>query len=280
MALGAALLTMGGLGAFFAAALAVADKKLRVYEDPRIGQVNDVLPGANCGACGFAGCAAYAEAVVEGKAEVNACPVGGADCAADVAAIMGVEAGGSVRQVARILCKGGHGIAAEKADYEGPTTCAAQTMVSGGGKACVWGCLGGGDCVTACTFDAIEMGEDGLPKVFDALCTGCGACVKACPRDIIELHPEDRNMFVFCRSHDDAKTAKAVCKVACIGCSLCARKSNGAITMDNNLAVIDHEKLDTSIIPLDKCRTGAITWLVPPAVEEVPEQAVAEEPAS
>lgn len=267
MAVVASVLAMGGLGAFFAVSLAIADKKLRVEEDPRIGMVNDVLPGANCGACGFAGCAAFAEGVVGGTAPVNGCPVGGQDCADDVALVMGVDAGTSVRHVVRLMCRGTAALAREKANYEGPSQCAIEDLVSGGSKACQYGCLGGGDCVDVCDFGALEMGPEGLPVVFDDLCTACGACVVACPRDLFELHPIDREFFVFCKSHDDPKTSKAACDAACTGCGICARKSEGAIVLQDGLAVIDYEQLNTDIIPIEKCKTGAIGWLHPKAVE-------------
>jgi electron transport complex protein RnfB len=257
------LLTMGGLGAFFAAALAIADKKLRVEEDPRIGLVNDVLPGANCGACGCAGCGAYAEAVVTEGLAITKCPVGGQDVIDDLARIMGVDAGAAVKHVVRLMCRGTASVANTKADYDGPGGCAVQDLVSGGGKACQWGCLGGGDCVDVCDFGALEMGPEGLPVVYEDLCTACAACVTACPRDLFELHPVDREFFVFCKSHDDPKTSKAVCGVACTGCSICARNSDGAITMVDGLAVIDHDAVDPSIIPIEKCKTHAIGWLYP-----------------
>lgn len=257
----ASLATMGGLGALFATALAFADRKLRVEEDPRIGVVAESLPGANCGACGFAGCGAYADAVVTAGAPVNKCPVGGQDTATRLGAIMGIDAGVMVKHVARLMCRGTAALAHAKAQYEGPSSCAVQDLVSGGGKACQWGCLGGGDCVTACTFGAIEMGPEGLPVVCDDLCTACAACVTACPRHILELHPVDRDFFVFCKSHDDPKLAKWACDAACIGCGICARKSDGAIVMVDNLPVIDYARLDPSLIPLDKCKPGAIGWL-------------------
>lgn len=257
------LLTMGGLGIFFAAALAIADKKLRVQEDPRIGLALDATPGANCGACGYAGCNAYAEAVVLEGAPINKCPVGGQDTINGLARIMGVDATTAIRHVARLMCRGTAALARQKAHYEGPTSCAVQDLVSGGGKACQWGCLGGGDCVAVCNFGALEMGPDGLPVVFDDLCTACGACVKACPRDLFELHPIDREFFVFCKSHDDPKRAKEVCDVACTGCGICARNSQGAISMVDSLAVIDYAKLDPHVIPIEKCKTHAIGWLHP-----------------
>lgn len=260
-ALAASILAMGGLGAFFAAALAIADRKLRVEEDPRIGMVGDALPGANCGACGYAGCAAFAEAVVNKIAPVNGCPVGGQDCADDVARVMGVDAGTAVRHVARLMCRGTKTAARDKADYAGPSQCATQDLVSGGGKMCQYGCLGGGDCVDVCNFGALEMGDDGLPFLYEDLCTACAACVTACPRDLFELHPVTREFFVFCKSHDDPKTSKAACDAACTGCGICARNSEGAIVIDAGLAVIDHDAVDPSLIPLEKCKTSAIGWL-------------------
>jgi len=274
-ALAYSLLTMGGLGAFFAAALAIADKKLRVEEDPRIGQVNDALPGANCGACGYAGCAAYAEGVVVDRAPITKCPVGGQDVINDLAAIMGVEAGAAVKHVARLMCQGTAAHARDKASYEGPTACSLQELVSGGSKECSFGCLGGGDCVDVCDFGALVMGEDRLPHVYEDLCTACAACVNTCPRDLFELHPIDREFFVFCKSHDDPKASKAACDVACTGCGICARNSEGAITMQDGLAVIDHDRLDPSIIPIEKCKTGAIGWLRPQ-----PDPAAAEDAAA
>lgn len=264
-----ALATMGGLGFIFAGGLAIADKKLRVEENPLIGKINDILPGANCGACGSAGCYDFAVRLVDGKAEPNGCPVGGEDTAQDVATLLGVETGSAVKMVPRILCRGGNAEAVKKmADYYGPLSCSVMDVVSGGDKLCYYGCLGGGDCVEACPFGAMIMTDDGLPTVIEELCTGCGICVKACPRNIIEMHPEDRNVFVFCKNHDDPKTSKSVCSVACLGCGICARKSEGSVEMDNFLGVMQYDKLDESKIPFDKCQTGAIGYLRPPVKEE------------
>jgi len=254
-----AIATMGGLGFIFAGGLAIADKKLRVEENPLIGKVNDVLPGANCGGCGSAGCYDFAVKVVEGKVSVTGCPVGGEETAKAIAEIMGVDASGSVKMLPVVLCQGGLSEAATKmAHYYGPISCSAMHLVSGADKQCYYGCLGGGDCVEACPFDAMVMNSNGIPEVIPELCTGCGMCVKACPRNVIEMHPADREVFVFCKNHDDPKTAKDVCKVACLGCGVCARPSDGAIVMDDYLPIIDYSKLDESKIPFDKCRTGAI----------------------
>lgn len=257
-----AIATMGGLGFFLAGALAIADKKLRVEENPLIGFVNDALPGANCGACGKAGCYDFAVNVVDGNVGPNGCPVGGQEVANTIAGLLGVEAGAAVKIVARVLCRGGNIEAARKmVEYRGPQTCATMDLVSGGAKMCQYGCMGGGDCVDVCTFNAIHLNENGLPVVVDEMCTGCGMCVKACPRGIIELHSIDREVFVFCKSHDDPKTSTTVCDVACSGCGICARKSDGGVIIENGLAVIKWDNFDPDKIPFDKCKTSAICFL-------------------
>ncbi|MFH0735173.1 MAG: RnfABCDGE type electron transport complex subunit B [bacterium] len=254
-----AVSTLGGLGLFLAGALAIADKKLRVEDNPLIGKIVDVLPGANCGGCGKAGCYDFATNIVEGNAAVNGCPVGGSDTAKLIAEIMGMDAGESVKMIPRILCHGGNKEAINKmTTYIGPLSCSSMDLVSGGDKLCFYGCLGGGDCVEACPFDAMLMGENGLPVVVEELCTSCGMCVKACPRNIIEMHPIDRMVFVFCKNHDDPKTSKDICSVSCLGCGICAKNSQGGINMQNNLGVIDYSKLNPALIPFEKCRTGAI----------------------
>jgi H+/Na+-translocating ferredoxin:NAD+ oxidoreductase subunit B len=257
-----AVATMGGLAFIFAGGLAFADKKLHVEENPLIAKINDALPGANCGACSKAGCYDFATNVVEGKSVVTGCPVGGNDTAKILAEIMGVDANDTIKQYPRILCNGGISEAADKiTKYYGPLNCSVLDIVSGGDKLCFYGCLGGGECVEACPFDALFMNENGLPELIEANCTGCAMCVKACPRDIIEMHPEDRNVFVFCKNHDNPKQSKNVCSVSCMGCSICARPSEGGIIMDNDLAVIDYELLNETIIPFEKCRTGALKKL-------------------
>ena len=256
-----AIATMGGLGFIFAGGLALADRKLRVEEDPKIEKVNDALPGANCGACGQAGCYDFAVKVVEGKASVTGCPVGGEETSKMIAEILGVDAGSSEKMIPIVMCRGGNSEAATKmAEYYGPLSCKAMDIVSGGDKQCYYGCLGAGDCVEACPFDAMFMNDDGIPEVIEELCTGCGICADECPRDVIEMHPQSRDIFVLCKNHDDPKKSKEVCSVACIGCGICARKTEG-IEMDNYLPVIDYERLDESSIPFDKCSTHAIKRL-------------------
>jgi RnfABCDGE-type electron transport complex B subunit len=269
-----AIATMGGLGFIFAGALAFADKKLRVEENPKIAEVNEVLPNANCGACGNAGCYDFAVKVVNGEAKINGCPVGGQDVVDEIARIMGIESSASVKLVARILCNGGNieAVKKEGVEYLGPQSCSVKTIVAGGDKMCLYGCLGGGDCVEACQFGAIFMNENGLPTVVEELCTGCGQCVDACPRGVIEIHPEDRELFVFCKNHDDPKRAKEVCNVACFGCGICARKSDGGIEMRDFLPEINYDILDLSKIPIDKCKTGAIRLVHPEKAAELLKQ--------
>jgi RnfABCDGE-type electron transport complex B subunit len=253
------ILTMTALGFLFSSGLVLAYKKLRVEEDPRIEKVSEALPQANCGACGFSGCRAFAEAVVKGEAEANGCPVGGSETAQNVAAILGIKAGEVIQKVARVHCRGTRQAAKNRGVYAGIQTCHASHLL-GGNKQCSHGCLGYGDCVRACLFDAMQMGEEGLPVIDENKCTACGKCVDACPRNLIELHPLSQNMLVFCRSEDRGPTARKVCKNACIACGICVRACPDAITMENNLAVItDYKKIAPEQIPdIEKCPTDAI----------------------
>lgn len=255
--------TMGGLAFLFALFLSFADKKLKVEENPLVEKIYNELPGANCGACGYAGCFDFATNLAQGKTSITGCSVGGEEIANRLANILGVEIESSVKLIPRILCCGGNNEALnKKSNYSGPLSCSAMEIVSGGPKLCFYGCLGGGDCVDVCPFDAMIMNNNGLPEVIEDLCTGCGICADVCPRNVIELHPADRKIFVFCKNHDNPKTAKNICKAACIGCGICVRKSDGSITMDDNLAEINYDKLDEKLIPFDKCPTNAIRKIV------------------
>jgi len=257
-----ALTTMGGLGFIFASGLAYADKKLRVEENPLISQINEILPNANCGACGKAGCYDFAVNVVNGTMKVNGCPVGGEDVASQIAAILGVESDNLIKQVPRILCKGGKNEAKNKSiDYVGPKSCSVMEVVASGDKLCDYGCLGGGDCVSACQFGALFMNDNNLPEVIEDLCTSCGLCVKACTKNLIEMHPIDRRVFVFCKNHYDPKKSKEVCSVACTGCGICERISDGGIVVKNSLAEINYDIFYSSNFPFEKCKTNSISHL-------------------
>lgn len=255
-----AVLSMGGIGLFFAIMLALADKKLKVEEDPRVEMIGELLPGANCGACGLPGCGACAEAMVQGDVLVTACPVCDETSQTEIAKILGVEVESGERKVAVVLCQGGHSNVVQKAEYSGVATCLGVSLVAGGDKACEYGCLGQGDCVDACKFDAIYIGEEGLPIVDREKCTGCGACATVCPRNIIEMHEISHHVFVLCKNHDKGRDAKSVCKTACIGCSICAKKDEtGGFQIKNFLASVDHEKYGSTLeLPTDKCPTKAI----------------------
>ncbi len=257
------ILSMGGIGLFFSLLIALANKKLHVEEDPKIGQIAECLPGANCGSCGYAGCNNFAEALAGGKSQISGCPVCSPSAREEIARILGVDVETGERRVAVVFCQGGDGIATQKAEYRGIKTCYAANLVGGGERACSYGCIGLGDCVAACPFDAIHMIENNLPIVDRAKCTGCGNCVTACPRGVIELHPVSHHVFVLCKNHDTGKVARSVCKHACIGCGICEKAVSGqGFKVIDNLAVVNHaEYTKELVLPTEKCPTKAIVIL-------------------
>ncbi len=255
--------SMGGLGALFALGLIVAHLKLHVEVDPRIEMVLEELPGVNCGGCGYPGCSAFAEHVVNGDAKISGCPVNTEDGVEEISNIMGVKTEEREKQIARVLCKGGINETAVKGNYLGIKTCLAAHLAFGGGKLCRYGCLGFGDCVKSCPFDAIVMNENGLPDIIEEKCTGCGNCETACPRSIIEVHPISRNLFVFCKSHDEAKYTRKVCIKACNGCKSCQKGAGEEnIKMVDHLATINYDLFGiVDKLPTTKCRNNAIVML-------------------
>ncbi len=258
-----AVLFMVALGAVLATVIAIAVRKLYVYEDPRIDEVEEMLPAANCGACGYPGCRAFAEATVKGEAPPSKCTVNAPEANQDIATFLGVALGQQEKIVARLACAGGTHVAKMRARYAGVKTCAAAVMTGGGGKACAWGCLGLRDCEIACTFDAIHMNEYGLPIVDEDKCTACNDCVIACPLDLFSLHPVSHKLWVACKNLEEGDQALAECEVACNACARCAMDApEGLVKMENNLAVVDYAKnnLATPMI-IQRCPTGAIVWL-------------------
>ncbi len=241
-----ALIVMGGLGLIFGLGLAIAARFFFVKKDPRVLQIEKLLPGANCGACGAPGCAGFAEGAVKGKYNVSGCVVGGGETAKRIAEIMGKEAGEVVEKVAVVRCKGDREMSVNRAIYWGIEDCKAAVLIGNGAKGCIYGCLGFGTCVNACPFNAMVMLENGLPYVHEDRCTGCGECVRVCPRNIMELVSRDQKVFVGCKSPDFGKAVKSVCKVGCIGCGLCANPkttANEIITMDGKIPVIHYNKV-------------------------------------
>lgn len=258
------LLVLGATGLLAAVLLFVIARQFRVEEDPRIDEVAEALPGANCGGCGFAGCRALAEACVKAETlDGLLCPVGGAATMEKVATILGKEAVAAEPMVAVVRCNGTCEVRPRTSEFDGSRSCKIMHACYVGETACPFGCLGCGDCVAACQFGAISMNpETGLPEVDDEKCTSCGKCVKACPRHIIELRkkgPKSRRIVVMCVNKDKGAPARKACLSACIGCGKCQKECNfDAITVENNLAYIDWQKCRLCRKCEAACPTGAI----------------------
>ncbi|HHW31355.1 MAG TPA: RnfABCDGE type electron transport complex subunit B [Clostridiaceae bacterium] len=252
------VLIVGGLGLIFGLGLAYASKKFEVKQDERIVQIREVLPGANCGACGFTGCDNYAESLVNEGAAVNACTVGGQSVANKIAEILGVEAKSVDPVIARVMCSGSNDVARRKFIYGGIQDCSAAANLYGGPMACTYGCVGMGNCVRACAFNAIVI-ENGVARVIPSKCTACGNCVAACPKKIIELVSSCCEYTVSCSSRDRGNIAKKNCDVGCIGCGRCMKACQyGAITVNDFLAKIDSKICTNCGECIKVCPTGSI----------------------
>ena len=274
-----AVLVLGAIALVSAVILYVCSKKFAVKEDPRLGQVVEVLPGANCGGCGFAGCSGLAGALVKtadaGSLEGLMCPVGGSEVMGKVADLLGMAIANAEAKVAVVRCNGTCELRQRIASYDGLRTCTAMHASGAGETGCGFGCLGCGDCVAACQFDAIHINEEtGLPEVDEEKCTGCGACSKACPRNVIELRkkgPKGRRVFVSCVNKDKGAIAMKACKAACIGCGKCLKECKfEAITVENNLSYINPDKCRLCKKCVEACPTHAIKAVNFPAPKPKP----------
>ncbi len=257
---------MALLGMLLAGMLAFANRKLYVYEDPRIEEVENRLPKSNCGACGQAGCRAFAEKAVAGEVAPAQCTVSSPSQHAEIAAFLGVDAGAVDQRVARLACAGGRHVAYLRARYAGHDSCRAAAVVSGGGKECAWGCLGLADCARVCSFGAIQMDLHGLPVVNADKCTACGDCVEVCPKGLFSVEPVRYQLWVACKNQADGDTAEAACEVACTACGKCvAAASPRLMKLDGNLAAINYDWNDQAEQRIvDRCPTGAIVWFATP----------------
>lgn len=233
---------LGGIAVVFGLVLTFADKVFAVPVDERVSAVRAALPGANCGACGFAGCDAFAEAVVDGRAKVNGCTPGGQTSANAIAAIMGTEAGTVEPMVAKVICQGETGVSKERYEYEGMRSCRMASDMVGGPKKCPYACIGLGDCVEVCAFDALHI-ENGIAVVDEKKCTACGMCESVCPRHSIQLREKDANIIVKCQNRDSGRMARDECGKACIACKRCEKECKyDAIHVKDGFALIDNEK--------------------------------------
>ncbi len=245
---------VGGTGLFIGLFLGIAGKKLAVEVDPREEAIIGVLPGNNCGGCGYAGCSGLASAIVEGKAELSACPVGGSDVTAKIASIMGQEAEAGTPMTAFVRCGGTCEKAKVDYKYYGIEDCIMMDFVqNGGAKSCNYGCLGFGTCVKACPFDAIHI-VDGIAVVDKEACKACSKCIAVCPKHLIELVPKNQVSLVLCSSKDKGKDVMTACTGGCIGCKMCERVcEEGAIKVENNIPMIDYTKCTNCGKCADKC---------------------------
>ncbi len=275
-----AILVLGGLGLVGGIGLVVASRVFHVEVDPRIDLIDEILPGANCGGCGYPGCRGYAEAVVRGKAKMTDCAPGGAGAVDGIAAILGVEAEKVEPKVAVVRCSGDQDRGKEKFIYDGIADCRSAHRIGGGHKLCPSGCLGLGTCGAVCPFDAVIITDRRIAVIDAARCTGCGNCVEACPRDLIALYPESHRVHILCSNREKGARVKKYCSCGCIACKLCSKESKH-IKMDGLIAVMTTDSIPedgalpeeaalvcTPGVILDERHYGHMAWATDPAVRE------------
>ncbi|MFC1546122.1 RnfABCDGE type electron transport complex subunit B [bacterium] len=255
-----AVIVLGLLGLLFGMVLAYSSKKFAVKVDPKIQEIMEILPGLNCGACGYAGCMGYAEALVNDDVDLHLCKPGGKETVEQLAVKLGKEAKSVEKMCAVIKCQGNLVNSPEKTTYRGIKSCSAAAVMGGINKSCKYSCLGQGDCVSVCPVEAIKMEQDkGIPIVIRHKCIECGKCVTECPRDLIEMTPLSKEVHILCKSNDLGPIVRTVCKAGCIGCGICVKNCpTQAISMENNLAFINYEKCTNCGVCVTKCPTKAI----------------------
>ena len=237
----AAVVVITGLGLILGYGLAFAAKRLEVIRDERTNEIMSVLPGMNCGACGFPGCIGYADAIVRDGVAINLCPPGGSKTIAAVGKVMGIETAVGIVRVARVHCAGGDDLCQQKYRYNGLADCRSVHNLFGGFRTCPDGCLGLGSCVRVCCFDAIKINDVGHVRIIEENCTACTLCVQACPLGLIEMVSPDKRVHILCNSHEKGASANKICKVSCIGCSRCVKTcKQNAMRLENYLAIIDY----------------------------------------
>jgi len=253
------IICVGGLALVFGVILGFSAKKLAVKANPAVEKIIKVLPGANCGGCGFPGCSVFAERVVQGEADFRGCPPGGNHCADEIAKEMGIDAAPASRKVAFIKCQGTNENIKRNYIYDGPRSCvSASQLATGGNKTCAYSCIGLASCKNACQFHAIKI-IDSIAVVIRERCTACGKCVKVCPKNLIEIVPDNSKVRVVCNSRDRARAVKENCRAGCIGCTLCEKIcKHGAVTITDNIAHIDYEKCVFCMECVDKCPSKSI----------------------
>jgi Na+-translocating ferredoxin:NAD+ oxidoreductase RNF subunit RnfB len=252
------LVILGGVGLVAAVVLAVASRIFFVKTDPRIEEIENILPGANCAGCGFPSCHTYAENIVEGGAEPNRCVLCAAEGVGKISSILGIEATTAEKKVAAIHCYGGK-TAAKAFEYGGIPSCRAASLYSGGDTLCTYSCLGFGDCVSVCPFGALSRSGREAPQVDRERCTGCGNCVKVCPKEVISLIPRKGRIFVGCNSYEKGKTVRKICEVGCIKCNRCIKNCpEGALSMQDERVCVDYEKCTGCGTCIEECPRNII----------------------